>query len=80
MTRVDFFAFGLPSCGLVDNDQAAGVSQFDLCRFDGIDPNLSFFDASVSFVYRLVKKGVGVLSSLWAVFIGERRGSLLCSR
>ena len=77
---MNFFAFGLPGCGLVDNDQTSGVGEFDLCGFDGIDPDLSFFNASVSFAYSLVKKGVGVLFRASATFIGLRRGSLLCNR
>ncbi len=77
MAGVDFFFCGLHGRALVDYDQATGVSQFDLCGFDGIDPDLSFFNASVSFVYALIKKGVGVWSSDSATFIGLRRGSLV---
>ena len=80
MAGVDFFFCGLPGRGLVNNNQAPGVSELHFGRLYRVNAQMSFFNAPVSFVYGLIKKGVGVWSSDSATFIGLRRGSLVLRR
>lgn len=43
--------------GFIDDDEAAGVRQFDLCRLDRPDFHSPFFEAPVALVERAGKKG-----------------------
>lgn len=74
--------FGLSAvrggCGLVNDHQGSGVSQFHFGRLNGVSTNFSYFMPAMAFVSGAGKKGVFVPSSFSAVFIGARRASLLC--
>jgi len=66
--------------GFVDDDQAAGVGQFDFGRLDRRDFYFPFFEATVAFVGRADKKGGSPVASRSAVLWAARRSSLHWAR
>jgi len=66
--------------GLIDDDQTAGVGQFNFGRFDRPDLYRALFEASVAFVRGADKKGDWLSASFSAVRTVARRESLVWTR